>query len=320
MTIGSTAFPVAGASSPLSTVRFLWRELPTPIDAWNLRECGENHPDDELRCGDRLSDALRRMAETCRVSATYRCRLGVAAWPKSVSASDKQTAGHRQFGYSTAPSIHSERPARTSTEQPVIPKGMPSGFDVMKFMNYHDLMTSVKRPSRKSPKRHTSSALPAAAPSPRDTRSGTRLTRQADLAASPAANKGQPQFEEENSPFEATSSKPYPTYNQPPRATILHAHEPFASTAPLANSEREFDELLGKMVRILANTGRLNAAAVRAVADPPLPPGYREERRAATQPLCRLASHPIWLTRWIPPENAGGSQPSGSGRVRPICH
>lgn len=144
---------------------------------------------------------------------------------------------------------------------------MPSGFDVMKFMNYHDLMTSVKRPSRKSPKRHTSSALPAAAPSPRDTRSGTRLTRQADLAASPAANKGQPQFEEENSPFEATSSKPYPTYNQPPRATILHAHEPFASTAPLANSEREFDELLGKMVRILANTGRLNAAAVRAVAD-----------------------------------------------------
>lgn len=128
-------------------------------------------------------------------------------------------------------------------------------------------MTSAKRPSVQSPKRHTPSALSTSTPSPRDTRPGTRLTRQADVTASPLTNEDGPRLEEENSPFEAPSFKPYTMYDEPRRATILHAHEPIAGAAPLANSEREFDELLGKMVRILANTGRLNAAAIRAVAD-----------------------------------------------------
>jgi len=77
----------------------------------------------------------------------------------------------------------------------------------------------------------------------------------------------QQQFEEKARQVKTIQSSPYPIYDQPPNVSTLQAREPMAGAAPIADSEREFDELLGRMVRILANTGRLNPSTVRAVAD-----------------------------------------------------
>jgi len=65
----------------------------------------------------------------------------------------------------------------------------------------------------------------------------------------------------------AKAASGFDIYDQPPHVSALQAREPLVGAAPLADSEREFDELLGRMVRILANTGRLNPSTVRAVAD-----------------------------------------------------
>jgi len=140
-------------------------------------------------------------------------------------------------------------------------------------------MTIAKRPIRRSLQTHN--PIDASAPAlaiaradcgrmlaRRHAQARIRLARREALSASRALREAlQQQFRELTRRIEATQPTPSEAYHQPSHVSALQAREPVAGAAPLADSEREFDELLGRMVRILANTGRLNPSTVRAVAD-----------------------------------------------------